>query len=245
MASIWKGTTGATLQKRTEKRSAHDVGVTITTVVLTFVGRLSDLQTAAAGTYLPGGAIGNGYGGDIIIKESEVSTAGDVDKATLVVTGDNSSEAGGGTGSGGTTVYELEWVLSEFPIENLNGQVNNTGTSYNFLGMSTAHKLAVKKAYDAGNSGTIAGFTATQNALLDAKVQGYLTFQKYLPVMRKTSSSLFRPTTGGCGTVQAPSAGGVPTTYYPAGYNYIKSADRAVKQRNQWVRNQEWTGQVA
>ena len=245
MASIWKGTTTATLQKRMEKRSTFDVGVWTTTIQLTFVGKLSELQTAAAGTYAPGLTIGNGYDATIIIKESEVTGAGNVDAATLVVTADNSSAIGGGTGGGSTTVYELEWVHTEFPIENLNGQINNAGSVFNFLGMSDADKLAVKKAYDSGNSGTIAGFSATQNALLGAKNQGYLIFSKYLPVMRKTSSSLFRPTTSGCGQVESPSVGGVPSTYYPTGYNYKKTADRAIKQRNQWVRNQEWTGQEA
>ena len=241
MASIWKGTTGATLQKRMEKRTSLDVGVTITTVQLTFVGKLSDLQTAAAGTYLPSNALGNGYGGDIIIKESEVTGSGNVDVATLTVTGDNASEPGGGAGGGSTTIYEIEWVTQEFPIDNLNGKINNEGSTFNFKGMSDPDKMAVKKAYDAGNSGIIAGFTATQNALLGAKNQGWFTFTKYKPVCRKTTTSLFRPITSACGIVQTPNFNG----YQPSGYNYEKSADRAIKQRNQWVRTQEWTGQVS
>ncbi|MCL2464718.1 MAG: hypothetical protein FWF28_06590, partial [Micrococcales bacterium] len=66
-----------------------------------------------------------------------------------------------------------------------------------------------------------------------AGTESYLVFS---PIISRTTVTLSRPATGGCGTIQAP-------PFAIAGYVYLKVADTARQQADgTWQRTEQWQG---
>lgn len=84
---------------------------------------------------------------------------------------------------------------------------------------------------------TLTGILA---GLAQKKLSGTTTYILPAPIVRRTSTSLEEPETGGVGKISDPGSG-------PEGYQWLKTADRAIfrKSDGRWERIEEWTGAEA
>ena len=73
---------------------------------------------------------------------------------------------------------------------------------------------------------------------VDKLKHGQESYTVHAPVVRLTTKSAAEPACGGCDVITMPPGEAHP----PAGYAWLKSADRKVRQEGLWCRVQEWMG---
>jgi len=192
-------------------------------------------------------------GGMFVQRATLEPEAGGMGKLTVTLS--DTLDAGGGAWSPGTSpVDEIEWSRLEKPLQAnpviLSGQSDgDKGTFVDEVEAWRNSPQQRKRLYqipkgdlkreadpDDDNDWVNMNALAKKVAQKIAKgIEGYLVFS---PVITRTTVTSSRPSTGGCGTIQAP-----PFTPDRGAYVYLKVADTATQQADgTWRRVQQWQG---
>jgi hypothetical protein len=212
-----------------------------------YVGPLATLSDAEPDT----GAAWGDYAG--IVTGTVLSPIEGTTQAELTVTCEDSYDgSGGGSGSAREISYEVEWVMFQRPLAE--HPVFRTGGAHALDATDHADIAAwrdepdptLKGAYKY-NELALTG-SGSEAELSDAAIMfakgielGMESYEDYAPVIRKTTTYVG-------GLPGASTAGEVETgptfTGKPSGYEWRKSADRAIRQGGQtrWERIEEWIG---
>lgn len=177
------------------------------------------------------------------------------DQAELTVTTEFRYNGSGGTaGTSSEVSYEVEWVMFQRPmLEHPEFRIGGLGT-YELDAFDVADIEAwqnetdptLKAAFEYNERAvTGSGSTATLSTNAQKYANGVLlgqdTYEDYAPVIRKTTTYVGGlPGTSDAGEKETgPTFSGKPT-----GYEWRKTADRAVRSAGQtrWDRIEEWTG---
>lgn len=131
-------------------------------------------------------------------------------------------------------VYEIEWTQIQKRIEQ--------HPKFSDIDRALLAKIedALSERDDAKRDALLAEIAADEKAILlyEKKLKGVDSYLIFAPVARRTSYTRLKPNTGGCGQVGAP-PGAIGA---PSGYEWLKTADRCIKQGRWWERVEEWTG---
>ena len=171
--------------------------------------------------------------------EYETHSKGPVVRMTVTATNWTS-----GGNSESDTDYELEWMRVDKDIRS-HRAFNDSGAAYemdeadwNELAEWEAETNASKKQelYD--------DLSVSATALADRLKKGETNYPVWVPVARKSYQTITRPTTSSVGKIDTPppQCGAPLNTEYGKAYFYVLMADRAVRQRGVWRRQQEWMG---
>ncbi len=172
------------------------------------------------------------------VREIEEGTGAGELKVTLEAASDQSSEAG--FGAIGEPIYELEWAELELPLE----RHPKCGTLKADRPAGDDEKKRTWDDWadftDADYDGTGGGkwSLATYKALKEA---GHETYNVAMPIARSTTYYRRNPSGVGAGMytkINPPGKCQAPST----GWQYLKTADRMVREGRLRTRVQEWTG---
>ena len=176
-------------------------------------------------------------------------------EAFVVVSFDyEAGSSGSGTGTAREISYEIEWVsisrpLLEHPQFRIGGGGDNALTKQDVIDIEFWKNeidgtLKAEFTYDAGRAdGVPDEVELTDSAKLFATgvLQGIEIWDDFAPVARKTTNYINgSPDSSTAGALDTPT--GFPNL--PDGYEWIKTADRSVRDggQNKWGRIEEWTG---
>ena len=157
---------------------------------------------------------------------------------TVTVTREFQADGGGSTaGVSGEVTYEVEWTVVSRPL--LEHPEFRTGDYA--LSATDGEKLATWQ--NAKTSANRTALSAAAEKYAKAVDLGIDTYEDYAPILSKTTTyTNGPPPSSSAGVKDAGGLTGFPNG--PTGYEWIKSADRAVKagKRNKWDRTEQWTG---
>jgi hypothetical protein len=183
---------------------------------------------AALVTYSASFSVGLVYN-NLYIRTVEL-TPEDGGLATLKVTCDNYATSGG---SGTTPVYEVEWQRVDKDIRN---------HPYWAALLDVERDAIFEWEQDSNKTTKGAKYTALSNlakSLAQRIAKGETHYMIFVPVARRTTyfiSYTILPST--CGKQEIPPAG----CNAPAGYTYVKMADKLIKRATGYERCEEWVG---
>jgi hypothetical protein len=154
--------------------------------------------------------------------------------ATLVVKTDNIIAAGTGNGGGDTSpVYELEWQRVDKDIRN---------HPYWAALLESERDAIYEWEQDSNKTTKTAKYTALsdlQKSLAQRIAKGQTNYMVFVPVARKTSYTVSNTIVPGeCGKQSTPPA----SCRAPAGYTYVKMADKMIRRSSGYERCEEWVG---
>ena len=147
--------------------------------------------------------------------------------------------------------YEIDWVQLDRPIE-MHPMFDADFGKYALTAEDYVH---VQKWVDETDQTVRANYgfhpveddsvvTLSENAtvLAKKKLRGLESYLEFTPVYRVTTKCLFKPLPSACGFIEAPP--GIEGTDYPEGYNWLKTAERAIRsgKRGKYELFREWTG---
>lgn len=261
----WRGTTAIKLQPKSPKFRRTATGAQL---VFQFRGPYVDLRTYGPdiGDSITLGAFGYAPDDELIYAESvecEPDGAGEDGPGTLTVI--YSNEGGGGTvltGDVEAPTFEIDASMLEKRLET-HKRYNNGASSpfapYGFTAGTTTfdtnsgETVSVSEFWDRYKNasakqrpllrGEVPPGAPELLAMLDELAKKFFSgIESYIvgaPVARKTTRSYYTPAVGSLGAIGAPAGFGLPS-----GYQWLKTADRAVRQghRGKWERVEEWTG---
>ena len=238
MNAIFKksDSTTATLKSRKLTRE-HDYRCTQVEV---YEGSVSDLVAVTGRNVGDQFAVLDG-GNTVWVRTKEIETHAQGPLGRMTVTATNWTSGGGSTVD---TDYELEWMRVDKDIRS-HRAFNDSGAIYemdeadwNELAEWEAETNASKKQelYD--------DLSVSATALADRLKKGETNYPVWVPVARKSYQTITRPTTSSVGKIDTPppQCGAPLNTEYGNAYFYVLMADRAVRQRGVWRRQQEWMG---
>jgi hypothetical protein len=153
--------------------------------------------------------------------------------AMLSVTANNIVAPGSGGGGGDLSpVYELDWQRVDKDI-----RYHPAFVSGDYV-LTNADRQEVDNCLRDPNIDADAtlGFNAME--LYQRLLRGQTSYPLFVPVARKSSYSTSRPITGDCGTQSTPPS----QCGAPAGYVYVKMADKVIKRNGSYERSEEWVG---
>lgn len=189
------------------------------------------------------------------VASSFLSPLDGTDQAELLVVCDFRYDGDGGTaGTKGEVVYEVEWVmyqrsLYEHPVFTGTGSYVLTAVDYAAIeswkqeSVTEAKETFFYQRIDMDGTETYTELSNNAKKFAGAVMIGIESYEDFAPVIRKTTTYF----SGLPGTSTAGLKGGDPNfAGKPDGYEWRKSADRAVRVGGQtrWDRVEEWTGAV-
>lgn len=128
------------------------------------------------------------------------------------------------------SIMEVEWMEVQKPLAQ---HPDFAGEAPG--GLAPSDIAAVEKAISEGTALPDLGPLVEKYYI--RRRRGQESYVEYAPLARQTTYHAAKPTTGQCGTISDP-----PSEIKVSGYQYLKTADRALKQARKWERIQEWTG---
>lgn len=265
--SVWRGSDAIKLQPTYPRFRRTAKGDTLT---LVFRGPYVDLRTYGPdlGDEIVLSAFDYEPGATVLFAtavECQPDGAGEDGAGTLTVVYSNEVDGGGEViGAGGTLViYEVDWSALEKKLETHPRYNNTTFAPYGFSAGTTSYTKnsggtgtivdlwdLYKRATDAERAalrGDIDLGAAALVSMLDDLMQKHgAGVEAYLvpaPVARKTTRGPGAGSAAACGgrTTSAPFA------IAPSGYQWLKTADRIIRQgpSSTWEQVEEWTGAKA
>ena len=216
--------------------------------IIEYVGPLATLASAEPAA----NSVWGDYDG--YVTGSSLTPIEGTDKAELSITCEYSYDgSSGGAGTLKEISYEVEWeVFQRSMYEHPEFAIGQGGTyelaSYDISDIENWKNEpdpALKSVYKylVTSSSYESELTASAQMFARGIELGQETFEDYYPVIRKTSSYVSGlPGTSSAGAKETP-----PTfAGQPSGYEWRKSADRAIKAGGQtrWERVEEWVGAI-
>jgi hypothetical protein len=157
---------------------------------------------------------------------------------TVTVTRDFEADGGGSTaGVDGEITYELEWTVVSRPL--LEHPEFRTGT----YALTATDGEEIATWQNAKTSTNRTALSAAAEKYAKAVDLGIDTYDDYAPILSKTTTyTNGPPSSSSAGEKDSNALTGFPNG--PSGYEWIKSADRAVKagKKNKWDRTEQWLG---
>lgn len=207
------------------------------TLVFEFKGPMSLLKTygPAIGDDITLGAFGYEPEEEIVYANSIECTpeVGDDGPGTLVVVYTNVPDAGWQLLVGNQTTVEVDCVLQERPLVQHPRYCTGGANA-----LTDTDRANIQKWRD----GEVAYATLSTNAkhFADKVKKGIESYFAPAPLTRKTTRGGSMPSVSSVGTRSATA----PATGAPAGYEWLKSADRGIRQAPAmgWERVEEWLG---
>jgi len=221
------------------KPNYPQIGITASTKQsdLLYIGPYATLLAAAPAT----GASWGDYIGKVDTARIEPISGTNPLQGELTVTVSQEFQADGGgstAGVSGEISYEVEWTVVSRPL--LEHPEFRTSGTY-ALSATDGEKIATWE-----NNKTSANRTALSAAAekyAKAVDLGIDTYDDFAPILSKTTTfTNGPPSTSTAGAKEGSTPSGFPNA--PTGYEWIKSADRAVKagKKNKWDRTEQWLG---
>lgn len=219
----------------------------------TTIDYVGPLSTIAAAEPDVGDAWGD-YAG--VVVSSYLSPLDGTDQTELLVVCEVSFDGTTGTGTAGEVAYEVEWSmfqrsLYEHPVFRLGGAGTYVLTAVDYAAIEAwkqevsaeAKETFFYQRIDKDGTETYVELSANAKKFAGAVLIGIESYEDFAPVIRKTTTYV-----GGLpGTSLAGLKGSDPTfDGKPTGYEWRKSADRAIRAGGQtrWDRVEEWTGAI-
>jgi hypothetical protein len=223
-------------------------------ITIEYIGPYSTLASAEPASNDAWGE----YDGRVATTDLEPVPGTDLGELTVIC--EYFYEAGDGGADAGIAKevsYEVEWVVFQRSLfEHPAFSINGTGTTYKLDSQDIADIEAwqnepnptLKSAYKYNElavtgSGDEAELSAAAKMFCRGLELGIENYEDYAPVIRKTTTYV----SGLPGTSDAGSEGGEPSfDGKPDGYEWRKSADRAIRAGGQtkWERVEEWCGAI-
>jgi hypothetical protein len=251
MSAKWKMKAGVSIQKGPDDEWDFENGRE--QLILTYCGRY-ELLLANRPIH---GAYVAGYGTLLrVIRVKVKKSRGE--KGTMTVTLERDSQGYTIESDFDTPTLEVEWARTEKAQESHPKFKDiydaDKEKVAEYFGKSDASSrrtiyLALKTVAGAATGGPVTN-AATSAAcallLIDVKNKGADSYVVYSPVVRRTTKKSVAPLTGTCATevLSAEDLEDVVGEPVPAGYEYIKTADRGTRSgsASRWQRIEEWTG---
>ncbi len=233
----WRGSTAVQLQPTYPRFRRDARGATLT---LVFRGPYATLQTYGPdiGDAITLGAFDYTPIDEIVWADSvecQPDGAGDTGPGTLTVVYSNMPGSGGESLIANLTTIEIDWTLTERPLIT-HSRYSTGGTDA--LTDDDRRKIELWKN-EPSEANYLALSTSAQNFVgkLRKGIESYLVAT---PIARKTTRGTVAPTNSNCGTRSATA----PVTGAPSGYQWLKTADRGIRQApaSGWERVEEWQG---
>ncbi|BET67212.1 hypothetical protein ASA1KI_21300 [Opitutales bacterium ASA1] len=241
---IWKGSRDIHEDPRSPRREKSAQGLR---VVRTFNGPFTSLVASEPTV----GQEMEGYEGvPVLTVQTEPLDAGPSGPGRMVIVAGN-DEAGGGGGVIGSEdiapTYEVEWTQLEKPLEQHPRYVSggaNALTDADLVDLDlwkqeTTRALRIAFKYTSAD-GTEVTLSSNAQHLAAKVLRGQTSYFVPAPVARETTRSYTKPSTSTMGKRVSPPLG----IGAPSGYEYVNSADRAIRQGRSgtWERVREWLG---
>lgn len=149
-------------------------------------------------------------------------------------------EEDGGDRQNREPIVEIEWLRIEKPLGTHPMFAELTPTQWGQIKAWEAGEVNHPDRYgqfqyQTGGSGNWTALTGLALKYAEKILRGVTGYMVFTPIVRWTHYFSSRPNTGRCGKRSSPANA-------PAGYEWLKTADRAIRQEGQWTRVQEWTG---
>lgn len=234
--ATWRGTTAIKLQPTYPRFRRDAKGTTLTllfrgphSALKTYGPDIGDMLVLGAYDYLPEEEIV--YANSV---ECQPDGGGDDGPGTLTVVYTNVPDAGYNLVASQTTL-EIDWSLVEKPLITHPRYITG-GT--NALTDDDRRKIEIWK--DTPSTPNYDACSANAKHFIGKLRKGIESYGVPAPISRKTTRNTAAPTVSNCGqrVTTAPIAGA------PAGYQWLKTADRGIRQApaSGWERVEEWTG---
>lgn len=232
----WKGSAAVHLQPDYPRFRRDARGATLT---LVFGGPYSALQTYGPdiGDQITLGAFGYEPSGEIVYAESvecKPLGSGEDGPGQLTVVYTNVPTAGALL-VGNTTTIEVDYVPTEKPLIT-HPRYATGGTK----ALTDADRRAIELWRAEPSDGNYEAASANAKDFIDKLRKGIESYLVGAPLARKTTRGTSAPTVSSVGTRSATA----PVSGAPSGYEWLKTADRAIRQAPAmgWERVEEWTG---